>query len=323
MSHVASVVVQCILSGAVFTSLCAAIVIPPLAWLGVRILGPAIVAMHDDRPRQAGAAAFAAAMPGALFLILVSFGLAIGPTSPCLEMPAGKVLYALLLGLLLFAFARAAMRAIARRRELATLLGGALPAHGRAAAVARAVGVTLYELPDDRRCLVFVANAPHLAVYISSFALHHFDEGELTAALHHERAHIDRNDHSIASWLSFLTDLVPFPVGDIVDIYRFSREFCADENAIAHVERTALASALLCVARGGALHAPMGALAFAERNAIHGRLDALLRPECGISENRWRRTYVTGALALMFALGVATPMLGEFFFACTTSRLIG
>ncbi len=323
MNEVASVVLQCILSGAVLSSLCAAIVIPPLAWLGVRILGPTIVAMHDDRPRQAGAAAFAAAMPGALFLILVSIGLAVGPKSPCLEMPAGKVLYALLLGLTLFTIVRALMRARMRRRELATLLEGALPAQGRAAAIARAVGVTLYELPENRRCSVFVAKAPHLAVYISSFALRHFSEAELTAALHHERAHIARNDHSIALWLSFLTDLVPFHVGDIVDVYRLSREFCADENAIVHVDRTTLASALLCVARGGALHAPIGTLAFAEREAILGRLDVLLRPGCDPSENRWRRTYVTAALALMFALGVAAPILSEFFFACTTSRFMG
>ncbi len=323
ISQVLLVIVQCVLSGAIFTSLCAAIVIPSLAWLGVRSLGPTIVAMHDDRRRQAADAATAAAIPGTLFLVLASFGLAVGSKSPCLGMPAGRALYGLLIVLVIFAFVRAAIRALVRKRQLAALVRGALPARGAAETFARAIGVTLYELPDHSSCSIFAAKTSHVAVYISTLALQRFNEDELRAALYHERAHIERRDHVTASWLYFLTDLVPYPVGDLVDLYRFSREFCADENAVFHVERTALASALLCVARGQAPHATTGAMAFAERNAIHGRLDALLRSEQPVSRNGLRHSYVRATLVLLFALGVAAPTLGEFFFACTMSRLLG
>lgn len=100
-------------------------------------------------------------------------------------------------------------------------------ATARAAEIAAEVGVELFEIHDDAT-LIVAAATPIIGVYISTGALAQFDEAELRAALFHERAHLDRGDHRIAQWLYFIIDLLPFAVADLVDIYRCSREFCAD-----------------------------------------------------------------------------------------------
>jgi len=314
VNELATVVTECLVSGAVLSSLCATLIVPPLAWLGVRALAPSLAAMSDDRRWQATLAASAAMLPGSLFLVLVVLGIADGASSPCLQLTAGKVLYGLLVLLIVGGIIRSLFRAYGRERQLHRLLGSSTKATGRAAKIAAAVGVPLFQV-DDRETLIVAAGTPTPGVYISTGALRQFDDAELRAALYHERAHLDRGDHRIAPWLYFIIDLLPFTVDNLVDIYRCSREFCADHCALAHVERTDLASALLRVARSSSRSLATGA-AFAEHDAMYGRLDALLHPKEEQQPNVRRRRLVTVALSLLLAIGLGLPTIATIFFHC-------
>lgn len=322
MNQFAVAIAQCLSSGAIFTSLCASLVVPPLAWLCIRALSPAISAMNDDRRWQAGVAASAAVLPGALFLVLVVFGIADGLKSPCLQFTAGKILYGLLATLIAAAIVRSFLRANNRQRELHAMLAGAKPAPERAAMIADEVGITLFEVQDDREVLVMVASTPQVGAYISTLALRQFDDAELRAALFHERAHLERRDHRVTPWLYFLSDLLPLPAAEIIGVYRCSREFCADAGALSHVKRTDLASALLRVARATAPSVPRPVAAFAESDAMYGRLDELLRPKREVPPNRTRRTCIVAALSLIAALGIAVPAIGTALFHCQSLRLL-
>lgn len=322
MNQLAAILAQCLSTGAVFTSLCAALVVPPLAWLGVRALSPAITAMHNDRRWQAAVAALGAALPGALFLVLVGFGIAAGVKSPCLQLTAGKVLYGLLAALIAAAIVRSLVRAYGRQRELRAMLAGAKPVRGHAAAIAAEVGIPLFEVQDDREMLIMVASAPRAGAYVSTISLRQFDDIELRAALFHERAHLERGDHHLTPWLYFLTDLLPLPVGNLIGVYRCSREFCADACALAHVKRTDLASALLRVARGTAPGAPRPVAAFAERDAMYGRLDLLLRPKNATPPNRRHRIFVVAVLFVIVVLGIAVPAIATTLVHCQSVRLL-
>lgn len=321
MNQIGALLAQCLTSGAVFTSLCAALVVPPLAWLGIRMLSPAIIAMHDDRRWQSGVAAFAASLPGALFLIVVARGIAEGANSPCLQLTAGKVLYGVLATLIAAAIGRSVVRAYRRQRELHTMLADARSAQGRAAQIASEVGIMLYEVQDDSEILIVAANAPHPGAYVSTFSLAQFDDAELRAALFHERAHLERGDHRLTPWLYFLTDLLPLPVDHLIGVYRCSREFCADACALTHVKRTDLAAALLRAARGATSHGMHPIAAFAERDALFGRLDMLLRPKVQPPPNRSRRAVVLAGLLVIVAFGIAVPALTTTFLHCQSLRL--
>jgi len=271
--------------------------------------------MSDDRHWQATLAASAAMLPGSLFLMLVVLGIADGASSPCLHLTAGKVLYGLLMLLIVGGIIRSMLRAFGRERQLHLLLGSATKATGRAAKIAAEVGVLLFQV-DDREALIVAAGTPTPGVYISTSALDQFDDAELRAALYHERAHLDRGDHRIAPWLYFIIDLLPFAADNLVDIYRYSREFCADRSALAHVERADLASALLRVARSSSRTLATGA-AFAEHDAMYGRLDALLHPKEEQGPNIQRRRFVAMSLAIFAAIGLGLPTIATISFIAT------
>ena len=321
MNQIAALLVACLTSGAMFTSLCAALIVPPLAWLGVRALTPSIEAMHDDRYWQAGLAALAASVPGALFLGLVALGIAEGTNSPCLQLTAGKMLFVFLATLVAAAIGRSIVRAHRRQRDLRAMLANAEPARGRAARIAAEVCIPLFEVRDEREMLIMVANVPHPGAYASTFSLQQFDDPELRAALFHERAHIERGDHRLTPWLYFLTDLLPLQVERLIGVYRCSREFCADDCALSHVKRTDLASALLRVARGATSTGMRPVAAFAERDAVYGRLEALLRPNGDIVPDRRRRGFVVAALALIVAFGVAVPAIAPALVHCSLGMI--
>ncbi len=320
MNQLLTVITECLVSGAIFSSLCAAVVVPPLAWFGVRALAPAIRAMTDDRHWQAALATCAAILPGSLFLALVVLGIVSGASSPCLQLLAGKVLYGLLALLIVGAIVRSLIRAYRRERQLYRLLGTSTRVTGRAAEIAAEVGVPLFEV-DDGETLIVAAATPYPGVYISTGALSHFDDAELRAALFHERAHLDRGDHRIAPWLYFITELLPLPVDSLVDTYRCSREFCADRCAVAHVKRADLASALLLVARSSSISFVTSA-AFAERDAICGRLAVLLQTEPEQQPDVRRRTFVVAALCALTAVGLGIPLIATFVLHCNVLRLV-
>jgi len=100
-------------------------------------------------------------LAGCAFLILVGLGIAGRGEVPVLRSPRGKVLYGVLAALIAAAIARSLVRAYWRQRELRAMLADAKPVQGRAAEIAREVGILLFEVQDDRQMLIMVANAPH------------------------------------------------------------------------------------------------------------------------------------------------------------------
>lgn len=315
MNAVAQALAACILSGAVFASICAALIVPFIAWLAVRSLAPAIHAMHGDWRAQAALAALAASIPGALFLFLVVYGLATSGSSACLQTVPGRALFGTLAALMLAAIARTIVQATRRSRDAANAVATALPASSRLARIAAQAAVNAYHLPDEVQPIVMLYGGRQPAVYVSTKALRELGDDELLAALHHERAHQTRGDHRIAPILYFLTGLLPLPAGDLVRAYRRSREFCADGGAVQHVASSDLAAALLQMV-GRQRELPANASAFSEGDAMRDRLRALLLPEVP-KVSRFRRTVVTVALCTIVAGGAAIPQIASLIVRCS------
>ncbi len=319
MSGIVQALVACIASGAVFASICAALVVPAAAWLAVRSLAPAIHTMNGDWRGQAALAAFAASIPGALFLFLVAYGLATSASSPCLQTVPGRVLFGILAALMLAAIGRTIVQSVGRSRDAARTVVAALPASSRLARLAAQADVSAYHLPDDTQAIVMLYGGRRAAVYVSTKALRDLSDDELLAALHHERAHQAHGDHRIAPVLYFLTDLLPLPVGDLVRTYRRSRELCADGRAAQHVASFDLASALLrMVAPRNAV--PAHAAAFAEAAVVYDRLRALLLHEAP-KVSHVRRAIVAAALLGIVAAGVAIPHVASLVVHCSKTGL--
>lgn len=315
MNAVAQTLITCIASGAVLESICAALAIPVFAWIAVRSLAPTIHRMNGDWRAQAALAAYAASIPGALFLFLVTYGLATGASSPCLQTIPGRILFGSLAGMMLTAIARAIVQAIRRNRDARRIVANVLPASARLAQIAARANVTAHLLVDDEHAIVMLYGESKAAVYVSSKALHDLNDEELLAALHHERAHQTRGDHRIAPLLYFLTDLLPLSVKDLVSTYRHSREFCADACAVKHVAAPDLAAALLqMIAPQG--RTPAHAAAFAESAVLHERLRALLLGELP-KPNRWRRVLVAASLSAIVVGSVAVPYVATFAVHCS------
>lgn len=314
MNAVGQTLLSCIATGAVFTSLCAALAIPIGAWIAVRFLAPAIHKMDGDWRAQAALAACAASVPGALFIFLVVYGLATGASSPCLETITGRILFGTLAATMLAAIARAIVHGIRRNRDAARTVIPALPASTRLARIAGHAGVAASILPDDAQSIVMLYGGRRPKVYVSIKALRDLNDEELLAALYHERAHQLRGDHRIAPLLYFLTDLLPLPVADLVDTYRRSREFCADQGAVQHVSAADLAAALL---RMAAPHnaMPAHAAAFAETAVARDRLRALLLGDWP-KPNHLRRVILTASLSAVFAAGIAVPHIAALVLHC-------
>lgn len=315
MNAVAQTLATCITGGALFASICAAVTVPVFAWLALRLLAPSIHKMNGDWRAQAGAAACAASIPGALFLVLLAYGLVTGASSPCMQTLPGRILFGTVIAMMLAGITRAVVHAIRRGREASRAVAIALPASPRLARIAGQANVIAYELPDNERSVVMLYGDGSPAVYVSSKAMHDLSDQELLAALHHERAHQEHGDHRIAPILYFLIDLLPLPVGDLVNTYRRSREFCADDCAAQHVAGADLASALLqMIAPQSA--PPAHAAAFAEDTVAKERLRALLEGDVP-KPNYFRRTAVIASLAAIAAGGVAVPQIASLVFHCS------
>ncbi len=306
---------SCIASGAVFTSLCAALTIPVIAWFIVRRLTPEIVSMENDRRWQSALAAAAAITPGFIFITLVAYGLSSSASSPCLQTIPGRVLFGGLSALMVGTILRSLLLALRREREMNALVAQAYSPSHRLARFGAEIGVAVYELPDSERPVVMFAGTRRPAVYVSTNALERLSDEELRAALHHERAHYLQHDHRIAPAVHFFADLLPLSVDNLVRLYRRSREFCADEYALSYVERTELAGALLRVARP--ILAPAHASLFADIEMVRGRLDALLRPSAPKPVSSTMRFAVASALALTMVASVAVPQLAAFAVHCS------
>ena len=89
----------CWSTGTLLRSVCALVIVPALAWLAVRIIAPRIIRLEHDPGWQAPLAAAAAAIPGALFVLLAVEAMAGGIQAACLATLVGRVLFVELLPL--------------------------------------------------------------------------------------------------------------------------------------------------------------------------------------------------------------------------------
>src|SRR5450755_4623549 len=112
----------CARSGTLLTSLCAIVLLPFGAWLACRFLAPLIVGMKDDAAWQAPLAATAAAIPGALLVSLWIGALFSGLGSACLALPAGRLVFGVIIAAMLAALVRATWLAIARADGIRRLI---------------------------------------------------------------------------------------------------------------------------------------------------------------------------------------------------------
>lgn len=316
MNQLIQTFVACVATGTLFTSLCAALSVPVATWLGVRLLAPAIRARSHEYNAQSALSAWAAAAPGAVFLFLVAYGLVSGFGSTCLQTLSGRVIYAGLAIVMLGAIARALLRAVRRHREAARAISGAVPPAARLSRIAADAGIDVAELPDEAEPIVMLYGSVRPRAYVSRKALRTLSDSELFAALQHERGHRERGDHQIAPILYFLTDLLPLPVGDLLETYIRAREYCADSFALRHANAAEIAAALLRMSRSGG--APAYAAAFSDADLVRDRLNVLLRPNTLSVSFALPRLILVLALGVIWSVSVIAPLISMVIFQCSS-----
>ncbi|HXM19121.1 MAG TPA: M56 family metallopeptidase [Candidatus Tumulicola sp.] len=179
----------------------------------------------------------------------------------------------------------------------------------RLALAASACGLGAREFDETTPVCALARSAPPL-VLVSTGALAVLADEELRAALHHERAHARRGDQVVATFVTFMADVLPLPSAEFIAMYRSAREFAADQFALASTSAEHLAGALLSFAKGA--RAVAGAPGFADENAgVIQRLKALLADApAPIHPNRKRtRILIAAAMAALFVAALATPMI--------------
>jgi Zn-dependent protease with chaperone function len=314
MNNVVLFFAQCAHSEAVLGSLCAIVVIPPAAWIGSRLLAPQIFRMADDPAWQAPYAAFAASLPGALFLLLSAFALVRGASTACWTMPGGRIVFGSIALVALAATGRAAWLAFARNRELRRLVRSSSPASKRLKELAALCGLRARQICDDAPlCALAGVVAP--VVLVSSGALRALGDEELKAALLHERAHTRRGDQILAVCLSFFADLLPLPACDLVETYKLARELAADRCAARTAGNDALARALLGFARSSRVLVGAALLSGSRPSTIVSRIAALLEEpqsrKLGPAAPAIRRVALGVALAVIVVGGIVAPVLAS------------
>ncbi len=274
MRDVFEFLAACWSTGTLFRSVCALVIVPALAWLAVRIVAPRIARLEHDPGWQAPLAAAAAAIPGALFVLLGVEATAGGVQSACLETLVGRVLFATIILVGSFGLGRALVLGRRRSQEASTLVRWSNVATGRLAVAAQRSGVTARTIVDERPFCA-LAGTWRPTIIVSSGALSRLSDLELEAALLHERGHEHRGDQFVAASLSFLVDLLPLPAADLVGVYRRAREIAADHHALQHVKPDDLAGALLTFAKSRT--AATGFAALTGDGGVRARLDLLLK----------------------------------------------
>ena len=307
MHDVALFVAQCANSKAVLDSLCALVVIPPAAWIAVRLLAREIFRMADDPAWQAPYAAAAASLPGLLFLAIAAFALMQG-SSACWELPGGRIVFGSIAALTALAIIRGVLRAIAHHRDIRRLVRCSVQPSRRLLDAAVACGLRARELVDDAPvCALAGVFAP--VVLVSSGALRALGDEELKAALMHERAHWQRGDQIIAAFASFLADVLPLPAGDLIADYRAARELAADRSAAFRAGSDALARALIGFAKHGRALSGVTMFSGEANSNIASRLSSLLGDGQGSAQGfcRVRRLVLGLMLAVIFFAGIGLP----------------
>jgi len=314
MNDLGAFLAACISSPALLTSACAVVVVPTLAWLVVRRLGPSLARMSDDPGWQAPLAAIAAALPGVLFIVLGGATLRDAWGSACLQFASGRVLYAAIAVLTIFGLVRATALAARRGADVVRLVRQSSPPCARLRRAGENAGVRIREIAAEGP-IVVLAGFLRPVVLVSTDALHRVTDTELLAAIRHEAAHARRGDLICAAVLAFIADLVPLPVGDLIALYGRAREFAADAHATQTADPCDLAAALLALARPA--NGVTSVAAFADSGTVRERLGALLAPRLP-RPSRARRSLLTAALATTFASGAAPAVVSAVLgFTCS------
>jgi len=295
----------CISSPTLLTSACALVAVPTLAWLVTRALAPPLGRMTDDPGWQASLAAAAAALPGTLFLIIGAATLRGGWNSTCLHFASGRLMYGAIAALTAFGFARAIVLARQRACDVTRVVRQSSVASPGLQRLGEIAGVRIRELCTGGP-VVILAGLFRPVVLVSSYALQRVNDAELLAAVRHEAAHARRGDLVCAALVTFIADLVPLPVGNLIALHRRAREFAADAHAARIADRCDLAAALLALARFGNIATSI--VAFADAGTVRDRLGALLSPT-SVQPSLERRALLTAALATTFALGAAPVLI--------------
>ena len=206
--------------------------------------------------------------------------------------------------------ARALWHTVLRGRETLRLQAAAHAPSPRLRRAAASLGLRARELPTDRKeC--FVAGVVRPTAYVSRGALVSLSQAELSAALHHERAHVRGRDTLVLSLLSFLADLAPLAPQGAIEVYQLAREAVADRAAISGAGRLNLAAALLALARPGP--APAGSLPMAKPETLRWRLQAILERN-EVPPAPWRRASLAlGATTMLLAWPYAQVLLHGVF----------
>jgi Zn-dependent protease with chaperone function len=224
------------------------------------------------------------------------------------------VLYAGIAAITVLGLVRAIVLLRRRTAEIERLI-----AHSSPASPALASATAVHSLPvrevASSDAFILLAGIARPVVLVSSEALRRLDAKQLDAALRHEAAHSYRGDQVISAVVTFVSDIIPLPVGDLVALYRQAREFAADAHAARRADPCDLAGALLALARGASV--PAGTAALAEAGTVRARL-AVLLTEAPPPPSPWRRVLVAGSLAATFVLG-ASPAIAALVYGiqCT------
>jgi Zn-dependent protease with chaperone function len=240
-------------------------------------VAPALAALIADRtarllprtPTSSLPAAALAALPGLVALSVISQALQWDEVLTWRGLVTFRLTPLVACGLLAYAILRAARR----QAEIWRLFKASASPSGRLERVASDLGLRARFLATpDKEC--FVAGLFRPAVFVSAGALERLSDGELAAALCHERSHVRGRDTLALFALSILRDLAPVGRGTALGAFRAAREASADRRAAAAAGPLALASALVALARSGG--AVAGALPMARRDNLRWRMDALL-----------------------------------------------
>ena len=307
MRDVFDFLVACWSTGTLFRSVCALVIVPALAWLAVRVVAPQIIRLDHDPAWQAPLAAAAAAIPGALFILLAVEAMAGGFKAACLETLVGRVLFTTIALVSSFALGRALVLGGRRSGEASTLLRWSNAAPGRLVVAAQNSAVTARTIDDDRPFCALVGTWKP-TIIVSTGALARLTDLELEAALLHERGHAHRGDQIVAAILSFLVDLLPLPASDLVAVYRRAREIAADRHALKHAKPHDLAGALLTFARSRTI--ATGAAALNGDGGVRARLDLLLKGVPSAPVSIAHRAALAFALAAILGAGLAPASAG-------------
>ena len=265
-----------------------------------------------DPRRQARLATISACVPG---LITLSLAAALGFRFAGMQ-PESLNCYAKLYGPLAvttIALLRAGGLFALRRIRVARLLRFAGPPSPRLAAIAAEVGVPAREIPaDSSLCFVSGLRRPH--VVVSTGALASLSDGDLRAALLHERAHLKHRDALRAVLVSGIAEFAVVSSTKALRIYRASRESLADDEAARYVGRTEVAGVLVRFARNAA-RVPV-ASSLAEPDGLERRVRRLISPERASRPSDIRVTAAVAAAAALALYPAALLFLERIVFHC-------